>query len=525
MPMPNFTYCTSLIFFFIFSVGSFTYGQTTIWQENFNSYGDNIAAGTGTGASPANWSTHTSFDTAGPVGNKYLQGQNLGGTTRQFLTSAIDITGYTNIILSFSATHSNNLESTDFLRAYYSVDGAPQVEFAYDSGNLNVASFNTFLPDGNSLVVIIEVRNNSADEYYRVDNILIQEDIDTDGDGIVDSIDTDDDGDGIPDTEECTNFLEEGGFNGFTQQINGTPIGNGNNYPVDISPWILGSGDDANIIRVDGAGGYNYGIGGPYSDANPNTGDGEYQYYLDIANGSNDFYQSFTFSALTSVIYSGYFSARDNRTGTGSISIHEGVGTSGTVVATSGVLTIDSGGDSQNAGWTYFEDSAILPAGTYSFVIAMDNDMNFDEAAITRCPDSDGDGIFDDKDLDSDNDGCLDSDEYLFNSSHVTDPSTHTACNPDARDDNFTLCEATATELPVFADNGNGADDFRADGPRTTGPHLEITTPPANGIASVDDRGTTDPMDDVILYTSNSGATTDTFQYRITDDNLDHADI
>src|SRR5690606_11563022 len=196
MPMPNFTYCTFLIFFFIFSASSFTYGQTTIWQENFNSYGDNIANGTGSGASPANWSTHSSFDTAGTAGNKYLQGQ---GNTRQFITSAIDISGYANIILSFTATHSNNLESTDFLTAYYSVDGAPEVQFTNDSGNLNAASFNSFIGDGNSLVVRIEVRNNSADEYYRVDNILIQEDIDTDGDGIVDSIDTDDDGDGIPD--------------------------------------------------------------------------------------------------------------------------------------------------------------------------------------------------------------------------------------------------------------------------------------------------------------------------------------
>ena len=148
---------------------------------------------------------------------------------------------------------------------------------------------------------------SSSSEYVYFDNIEINVctstpsvdpcdpvasgNIDSDGDGISDVCDLDDDNDGIVDHNECNNLLIDSGFN------NKTGLSNGNNIGVDISPWILGGGNQANIVKVDGAGGYDYGNGGPFEDANPATGDGEYQYYLDIASGSNDFYQSFTLSS------------------------------------------------------------------------------------------------------------------------------------------------------------------------------------------------------------------------------------
>ncbi|TYP96513.1 HYR domain-containing protein, partial [Tenacibaculum adriaticum] len=341
--------------------------------------------------------------------------------------------------------------------------------------------------------------------------------LDSDGDGVSDVCDLDDDNDGILDTQECVNFLEGGGFNIYDD---GSFI-YGNNFVDTISPWQLGGGQRANIVKVDGIldAGPNPYIGGPYEDANPDTGAGEDQYYLDIASGSNDFYQAFTFTEETQVTYSGYFSARDNGSGTGSISIRQGTGIGGTIVDTSGTITVNSGGDSQNAGWTYFERTIVLPIGTYSFVISMSDPINFDEAAITRCPDSDGDGIFDYLDLDSDNDGCTDEQEYGYDPKTVIDDGTN-ACMPVAQDDVFTVCQKTATKLAVFDDNGNGIDDFRVNGPSGSGAYIAITSPPTNGTATIV-LGAAGIADDVIEYTSNPGTTTDSFQYTITDDTGD----
>jgi hypothetical protein len=34
----------------------------------------------------------------------------------------------------------------------------------------------------------------------------------------------------------------------------------GNNIPWSITPWIVGGGQQPNVVKVDGPGGYNYGI-------------------------------------------------------------------------------------------------------------------------------------------------------------------------------------------------------------------------------------------------------------------------
>jgi hypothetical protein len=226
---------------------------------------------------------------------------------------------------------------------------------------------------------------------------------DTDGDEVPDIIDLDDDNDGIPDAVECPDLLSHGDFEHLTG------LTNGNNIGVSILPWVLGTGQQANIVQVDGAGGYNYGQGGPYEDADPATGSGTQQRYLDIVSGSSDIYQSFTLASSTTVTYSGAFSTRENTSGQGSISIRNGNGTSGTLVDGTGLQTINAYGDSEHSPWQHFDRTVILAAGTYSYVVAMTDYVNFDEARVRKaCPDTDGDGVPDLIDLDSDNDGIFD---------------------------------------------------------------------------------------------------------------------
>ena len=220
-----------------------------------------------------------------------------------------------------------------------------------------------------------------------------REDKDFDDDGIPDNVDIDDDNDGVLDVDECQgSVIFEGGFEG----IPGVNNLNANNLGVSIAPWVLTSGG-TNVIAVDGPGGGSYGIGGPEVDARGDAGN-----YFDI-NGSGQIYQTFTISGTSQVFYEGYFSARDGGTGNGEISILAGTGVGGAVQANSGTITT-----SDNTAWTYTSDTVTLSAGTYSFVVTMDNPLNFDEGGISIICDTDNDNIPDQFDLDSDGDGIAD---------------------------------------------------------------------------------------------------------------------
>jgi parallel beta-helix repeat protein len=231
-----------------------------------------------------------------------------------------------------------------------------------------------------------------------------------------DDLDLDSDNDGILDSVECKNLLTDSGFDNYSN------LNFGNNIGVNIAPWTLGSGNQANIVKVDGEGGYNYHSNhGPKSDANPHTGDGINQHYLDIANGSNDFYQVITLERAGYLFYGGYFSTRHGVTSTGSLSIYTGAnGSTGTVKDTSGTINIKAiNGDSENTPWEFFQRKIYLPAGTYSFVVSMTDYSNFDEGFASFCYDSDGDLKADYLDLDSDNDGIPDNIEAQTTANYI----------------------------------------------------------------------------------------------------------
>lgn len=158
----------------------------------------------------------------------------------------------------------------------------------------------------------------------------------------------------------------------------------GNNIGWPITPWVLGtSGQTSNVVKVDGV--YNYGTNGPWLDASGSPA-GVKRHYLDIANGANDFYQPFTPPCTGQVEFGGFFSTRANSNGTASIKIVQGVGT-GTnptlpVIGVTNTINLP-GGNSAKDPWTPASFTANLTAGTtYSFVVTMDNNMNFDEAYV-----------------------------------------------------------------------------------------------------------------------------------------------
>ncbi len=87
---------------------------------------------------------------------------------------------------------------------------------------------------------------------------------------------------------------------------------------------------------------------------------------------------------------------------------------------------------------------------------------------------------------------------------------------PDAADDSFAVSEdSSGNNLNVLAN-----DSFDPDGAPTSGVAISLVTPPSNGTYQLDDNGTSNPLDDFIIYTPDPGFNgLDTFVYSITDQN------
>ncbi len=277
--------------------------------------------------------------------------------------------------------------------------------------------------------------------------------LDTDKDGIVDNIDIDDDNDGIIDTEELgDNLLVDGGFDDLATS------NFGNNIGASISPWVLESGTNTNVVEVDGAGGSNYGNGGPEFDSTGGAGN-----YFDVASSAGVIYQTFTLSQETTLIYGGALSARDGSSGDGEIRIHSGTGSGGSLVSTTGTTNV-----SDNTDWTYISNIVTLPAGTYSFVVEIDNAVNFDGGFATEVLDFDMDGIPNHLDIDADNDGIPDNVEAQPTIGYVSPSGTGnsiTDVNNNGLDDNYELSlgGTDISTTPRNTDNTDNADYLDTD--------------------------------------------------------------
>lgn len=265
---------------------------------------------------------------------------------------------------------------------------------------------------------------------------------DKDGDGVADEFDADDDNDGILDSEECGGSeISESGFDGITG------LSFGNNLNEDVSPWVATG--TTNVINVDGAGGSTYGVGGPEYDARGGAGN-----YYDVS-GSGTIYQTFVLSSTTTVYYDGYFSARDGLTGNGDITIRSGTGTGGAIQSTTGTITT-----SDNTAWTYASGEVSLAAGTYSYVVTLDNPINFDEAGLSFTCDSDGDGVINRCDLDADDDGIAD---IIEAGGTDADGDGRVDANTDTDGDGYADtfdADDSGTPLAVEDTDGDGIDNY-----------------------------------------------------------------
>ena len=175
-------------------------------------------------------------------------------------------------------------------------------------------------------------------------------------------------------TGAFANELVNGDF-----ELNPPTSGFGNHIGHPITPWVIGAGSPTNIIRTNQ--GINSTGDGPRKDAS-GTASGTIRHYLDITNGGNEFYQTFKTKCSGLAVFGGYFSTRQNRNATGSITLRNGIGVTGSIIGQSNPVVLP-GGNSTTDPWKFVNYSSPVVAGNvYSLVITMDNNINFDEAFV-----------------------------------------------------------------------------------------------------------------------------------------------
>ncbi|HEX9964804.1 MAG TPA: hypothetical protein VGB04_07455 [Allosphingosinicella sp.] len=149
----------------------------------------------------------------------------------------------------------------------------------------------------------------------------------------------------------------------------------------NLTGWTIEGGASANVVQVDGSGGYTY-SNGPEQDAS-NAPAGTPQRYLDFGTANKSVYQSFTAPCSATFRFGASFSDRSHAGGSGQTMVLAGNGPNGALLASSPTVTIAANG---SYAWQPSAGSVSLVGNqVYTFRIVMDeNYMNTDQAFVTQ---------------------------------------------------------------------------------------------------------------------------------------------
>lgn len=216
----------------------------------------------------------------------------------------------------------------------------------------------------------------------------------------------DQDGDTISNATE--GLCAMGGFEGFDTPVQSTVNGNNiQNNVTTFNGWSVYNleGTQAspfNIVRVNGAG---YAPG----PVNAHTGN----QYVDINATGGTMYRDFTLTTPTVLSASAFFAPREI---TGAITYNTRIqvarmdGNTPTVLNSGNQVSFNVS-DSKDLWKESRMDNIVLPAGTYRIQMYVHNNGHVDSITYCFATDTDGDGVPDYLDQDSDNDGILDLNE------------------------------------------------------------------------------------------------------------------
>lgn len=157
----------------------FSFSQTTIWSENFDSYSNNTQSGTATGPSSSNWTTDRGNNLS--VRSNALRGRNVG-SEGTWAVSPIDISSYGFISFSLDTWVNNQSQmenGSDYFIGEYRLDGGTWQQFVNASGSASDpldSSYTVNIPTSGNSTLEIRVRmdNNNNNEQYFIDNVMVE---------------------------------------------------------------------------------------------------------------------------------------------------------------------------------------------------------------------------------------------------------------------------------------------------------------------------------------------------------------
>jgi hypothetical protein len=152
-------------------VSHFTFGQ--LWSEDF-SLPDGITT------NPPDWITDVSganFTSQGhfQVVSGQMEGKGVGGEVIWY-GDTIDISASANVAISMLVSESGGMESTDYFRAFYVLDGGPENligELTDDIPGGGPVSLSVGNLNGSTLQVVVRLFNNANNEEWRFDDVTI----------------------------------------------------------------------------------------------------------------------------------------------------------------------------------------------------------------------------------------------------------------------------------------------------------------------------------------------------------------
>ncbi|HPE56079.1 MAG TPA: hypothetical protein PK904_06760, partial [Bacteroidales bacterium] len=156
--------------------------QVDIWIENFT-YANGTTTGQGSPAIASWTAAGTSGGNGVDVQSNVLRGRNTQGPNPDRTTWMIDagdpieIGNYTNVSITIDLSEAGNLQSSDYIRVQYSVDGGSWTNFAtngYITNDFTSAVASQTGLSGTTLRLQIIMFNNNTSEIYYADNIVVQ---------------------------------------------------------------------------------------------------------------------------------------------------------------------------------------------------------------------------------------------------------------------------------------------------------------------------------------------------------------
>ncbi|MHC1731146.1 MAG: PKD-like domain-containing protein [Bacteroidales bacterium] len=153
--------------------GEWTFINNLVWQETFAESPQFATSGT-------QWTTSgitPDSDTYFRVESGRIVGRDLDAEA-VWMSDPINISAVSPVKVSVNLQEPSSLESNDYIRVYYSLNGGPEILFTTNGNNTddfaNVTASVTNL-SGNFLQIIIRCRNNENNEYYYIDNLSVRQ--------------------------------------------------------------------------------------------------------------------------------------------------------------------------------------------------------------------------------------------------------------------------------------------------------------------------------------------------------------